>query len=219
MSVKLVSVLFVRSDSVYKTLGVDCWDIERDARKWPGGNPIVAHPPCRAWGQLSHMAKPRPDEKELAIFAINMIRQHGGVLEHPRASKLWPHMNLPKGDQIDEFGGFSICVNQSWWGHLAQKKTMLYICGIKRSEMPAVPIRFDRIDFTVTSSIRKNSGRRLKGRLTTKHNEGTPIEFAKWLIELADKCRTNENIKIKDISEGGRLPGSYGLVRQPNGHN
>lgn len=56
-----VSVLYTRSDSVYKTLGVDCWDMERDARLFPGGNPIVAHPPCRAWGQLSHMAKPRPE--------------------------------------------------------------------------------------------------------------------------------------------------------------
>ena len=33
--------------------GFDCWDIERNALNWPGGNPIVAHPPCRAWGQLS----------------------------------------------------------------------------------------------------------------------------------------------------------------------
>lgn len=42
----MVSVLYVRNDSVYKELDVDCWDIERDARKWPGGNPVVAHPPC-----------------------------------------------------------------------------------------------------------------------------------------------------------------------------
>lgn len=26
-----ISALFVRKDSVYKTLGVDCWDIDRDA--------------------------------------------------------------------------------------------------------------------------------------------------------------------------------------------
>lgn len=185
----MVSVLFARQDSVYKTLGVDVWDIERDARKWPGGNPIVAHPPCRAWGQLSHMAKPRPDEKELAIYAIGQIRKYGGVLEHPRASKLWPTMKLPIGEQVDEYGGFSICVNQSWWGHKAQKKTMLYICGIPRRDLPKIPIRFDRIDFTVTSSIRKSSGRRLKGRLGNKENEATPIEFAKWLIEVASKCK------------------------------
>lgn len=215
----MVSVLFVREDSVYKTLGVDCWDIHRDARTWPGGNPIVAHPPCRAWGQLSHMAKPRPDEKELAIFAIQMIRKYGGVLEHPRASKLWPHLNLPKGDKTDEFGGFTLCVNQSWWGHKAQKKTLLYVCGVGRKDIPPMPIRFDRIDFTVTSSIRKSTGRRLKGRLGTKDNEGTPCEFAKWLVELASKCKQDENIKIKNISEGGRLSGSNGLVRQASGYH
>ncbi len=185
---KPVSVLFVTSDSVYKKLGVDCWDIERDARNWPGGNPIVAHPPCRAWGQLSHMAKPRPDEKHLAIFSINQIRQWGGVLEHPRASKLWPTMKLPKPGEVDSFGGFTLCVNQSWWGHRAEKKTLLYICGFDKSNLPNIPIRFDRIDYTVTSSIRKSSGRRAKGRLCSKENMSTPIEFAEWLIEVANRC-------------------------------
>jgi hypothetical protein len=104
----MVSVLFVQEDSIYKSLGVDCWDINRDARLWPGGNSIVCHPPCRSWGQLSHMAKPRPDEKQLAIWSIQQIRKWGGVLEHPRASKLWPEMNLPRPGYYDEFGGFSI---------------------------------------------------------------------------------------------------------------
>lgn len=32
-----VAALFVRQDSIYKTMtGVDCWDIDRDARMWPG---------------------------------------------------------------------------------------------------------------------------------------------------------------------------------------
>lgn len=43
---RTVATLFVRSDSIYKSLpGVDAWDISRDARKWPGGCPVVAHPP------------------------------------------------------------------------------------------------------------------------------------------------------------------------------
>jgi hypothetical protein len=190
-----VSVLFARQDSIYKILNVDVWDIERDARLWPGGNSVVCHPPCRAWGQLSHMAKPRPDEKQLAIFSIEMIRKWGGILEHPRASKLWPHLNLPMPGQIDEHGGFSLCVNQNWWGHKAQKKTMLYICGINRMDVPIMPIRFDRIDFTVTSSIRKSSGHRLKGRLGKKDNEGTPIEFAKWLISVAKLTKKPISLK------------------------
>lgn len=43
---RTVAALFVRADSIYKTMpDVDAWDIERDARRWPGGCPVVAHPP------------------------------------------------------------------------------------------------------------------------------------------------------------------------------
>lgn len=86
-----VAVLFARTDSVYKTLpDCDVWDIERDARNWLGGASVVAHPPCRGWGRLSHMAKPREDEKQLAFLAVHAVRAYGGVLEHPAHSKLWP---------------------------------------------------------------------------------------------------------------------------------
>lgn len=153
----MISVLFCRKDSIYKELVDDCWDIERDARLWPGGNPLIAHPPCRAWGQLAHFANPRLDEKELAVFSILKIREHGGVLEHPRASKLWAHMKLPLPGTIDEYGGFSLCVNQSWWGHKAEKNTMLYICGISINKLPEIPLNFDSIQYVV--SLPKKSKR------------------------------------------------------------
>ena len=181
----LVSALFVRSDSIYKNLGVDCWDIERNALNWPGGNPIIAHPPCRSWGQLSHFAKPLPGEKELAFFAIENIRKYGGVLEHPRASRLWPDY-LPVPGLIDEYGGYSISVDQFWWGHKAKKSTLLYVVGCPISKLPVMPIRFDAIEYVVSRSA--NSKRGLKKEISKKEREATPIDFAKWLIDLAKRC-------------------------------
>lgn len=86
-----ISALFVRKDSVYKTLEIDCWDIERDAMNWPGGNPIVAHPPCRAWGKFSWSANPRPGEKELAIKAIEWVREWGGYWNTRRQADYGQH--------------------------------------------------------------------------------------------------------------------------------
>jgi hypothetical protein len=186
----MISVLFARRDSVYKTLDVDVWDADRDARLWPGGNPCVAHPPCRAWGMLSHFAKPRIDEKELAITAIGFVRAQGGVLEHPNKSKLWKHLNLPTGMNRDEWGGYTLSVNQSWWGHKAEKKTWLYIVGCKSTDLPPITMSFDAITHKIgfAKSWKGKSRYGIK-EVSKKEREATPIDFAKWLIEVAKKCK------------------------------
>ena len=57
----MIAILFARDDSRYKQLdGYDVYDIHRDARNYCKSYPVIAHPPCRAWGMLSHMANPRP---------------------------------------------------------------------------------------------------------------------------------------------------------------
>ena len=173
-----VAVLFARSDSFYKTMpGCDVWDIERDARKWQGGAPVVAHPPCRAWGRYAHKAKPREGEKQLAIEAVRFVRENGGVLEHPATSRLWPHLRLPApGAPPDEFGGWSLLVFQSWFGHRAPKETILYIVGCAPEDLPPMPaqlnLEFGRIEF-----------------MCTRERESTPAPFAEWLCELARRCR------------------------------
>ena len=74
-----VAVLFARRDSVYKSLaGCDVWDIDRDAMTWTGGAPVVAHPPCRAWGRLRTFAKPREFARSTGPFAIDQVRAWGG---------------------------------------------------------------------------------------------------------------------------------------------
>lgn len=188
---KTVSVLFARKDSIYKTLpDLDVWDAERDALKWPGGTPVIAHPPCRAWGGLRHMAKPLDGEKELAIWSIKQIRKFGGVLEHPKRSQLWPELNLPLGTKSDRWGGFSLLVNQLQWGHRAEKATLLYVCGCNRKDLPPIPLTLEYAQYTVSTSGRRADGKRKAGREISKsEHEATPIAFAKWLVELARKCK------------------------------
>jgi hypothetical protein len=187
---KTVAILFDRSDSIYKTLeGVDVWDIERDARNFAGGMPIVAHQPCRAWGQLAHMAKPRHDEKDLARFAVRVIRECGGVLEHPAKSKLWPDQALPEPGRRDKWGGFTIVVPQFWWGHLADKATRLYICGCGPGDLPPVPMVLGEAPRTMDSTRKELVAAGLqKPELLKKDREKTPPAFAEWLVELARRC-------------------------------
>jgi hypothetical protein len=184
----MISVLFARADSNYKTIpDVDVWDAERDALTWPGGTPVVAHPPCRAWGRLRHFAKPRPDEKALAYFAIEAVRKFGGVLEHPASSTLWPDAGLPAPGKRDQFGGWTLGVNQHWWGHRAEKKTLLYICGVEPRDIPPLPLRLDDPTHIVGSSRRKSAIR--LPEVSKAEREHTPPDFAVWLVELARRCR------------------------------
>ena len=80
---KEVSALFVVKNSVYKKMGLNCYDIERNALTFDNRGPIIAHPPCRSWGQLSHLCNYDKKEHQLTLWAIRKVRSCGGVLEHP----------------------------------------------------------------------------------------------------------------------------------------
>jgi hypothetical protein len=187
----MIAALFVRADSHYKGMpGVDAWDMDRDARRYDGELPVVAHPPCRAWGRLRQFAKPRPDEKALAIFAVEKVRQLGGVLEHPEHSTLWKEAGLPlPGKGVDQFGGWTLPIDQFWFGHLARKRTWLYIVGTAPAELPPIPMRFGHPTHVVRyhdNARRKELGLKILGKADREH---TPTEFASWLVELAKRCR------------------------------
>ena len=196
-----VAVLFARKDSHYKALqGVDVWDIERDARNWPGGRAVVAHPPCRSWGRLRHMATAvKPGEKELALFAVRQVRAFGGVLEHPAGSTLWAEAGLPRPGPHDEFGGWTLPILQSWWGHKADKATWLYIVGCAPADIPTMPFRLGRATHVISTSGRRIDGRRLsKGdhgwrpEVSKAEREHTPPQLAAWLVDLAARCRMRQ---------------------------
>jgi hypothetical protein len=187
----LISVLFVRLDSIYKRLGVDAWDMHRDARNWDGNCPVIAHPPCRGWGKLRHFAKPATDEKELALFAVDKIRIHGGILEHPQGSLLFKDL-LPLPGKTDSWGGYTVEIDQFDFGHKAQKRTWLYIVGLPIDQFPFIPERKEMPMYVVASSGRKTGKRAYKKRLSIAEREETPEQFAKFLIDLAYKILANK---------------------------
>jgi len=184
-----ISILFARTDSVYKKIpGCDVWDIERDARHWPGGNQIVAHPPCRAWGRLCHFAKPRPDEKDLARFAVRMVREFGGVLEHPAGSTLWDDQGLVKPGLVDEYGGWTLDAPQRWWGHKAEKKSWFYIVGCSRKRLPIIPFTLSYPTHVIQTRKRKNH----LPHVSKSDRERTPPMLAEWLVSVARSCSKSE---------------------------
>lgn len=184
-----VAVLFARRDSIYKTLpGCDVWDEDRDARIWPGGAPVVAHPPCRLWGGLSHLSTADKREKWCGIMAVSAVRIWGGCLEHPQRSKLWKTASLPAPDEgRDEFGGFTVAFPQMWFGHPAEKWTWIYVCGIAPAQVPEIPFRLGEATHKVT-----NGGEHPRAgepgyrpEVTRYWRDATPWALANWLVTIA----------------------------------
>lgn len=186
---RTVAALFCRADSVYKQMeGVEVYDVERDARTYDGPWPVVAHPPCRAWGNFAMFAKPRPDERNLARLAVALVREFGGVLEHPFGSRLWQAQGLPDGTRRDAWGGWTLVIDQHWWGHRAQKRTKLYIVGVEPGGIPSLPLKLGRPEFVVGDVGRASTGDD-RPEITKAEREHTPPQLAQWLVDLARTTR------------------------------
>lgn len=198
----MISVLFARRDSIYKRIdGCDVWDADRDALKWPGGNRVVAHPPCRGWGRLRHFAKPRPGEKECGVWAVEQVRKWGGVLEHPSYSSLWKACGMPRPGSFDDFGGWTLPVLQWWWGHKAAKATWLYFVGVRRSDLPEIPFRIGQAEYVVARSRYAP----LCPELSKADRERTPKRFGEWLVSAVIGIEIPVRVASMDLSSGGSL--------------
>ena len=193
-----VAALFARADSIYKTLpDVEVYDMERDARTYDGPWPVVAHPPCRSWGAFAMFAKPRADERNLARLAVALVREFGGVLEHPERSTLWPAQGLPAVGQRDQWGGWTLVIDQHWWGHRAQKRTRLYIVGCEPSAIPDMPMKLGRAEYVVGDVGRASRGDD-RPEISKAEREHTPPNWPRGLSIWQAAARVSRTRRLHD---------------------
>lgn len=141
----MIAALFVQPRGCYVGLeGVDPWDEARDARRYAGPWPVVAHPPCERYGAMAlggprrdgGRAKERGDDGGCFASAIASVRRWGGVLEHPAGSAAWRAFEIaapPRSGGWVAAGdglGWTCCVEQGHYGHRARKATWLYAAGV-----------------------------------------------------------------------------------------
>ncbi len=177
---------------------VEVWALPgRDATTYAGPWPVVAHPPCGHWGRYSHKAH---DDGHTGPIAVAQVRRWGGVLEHPRDSKLWRECGLPRpGELPDAHGGYSIEVAQRDWGHRADKVTWLYVVGCPMAALPTMPEPMPPreawtpsrrvLDPSRLDSDRPRGTRGVLECLSKTQRHLTPPAFASWLVEVARRCR------------------------------
>lgn len=141
----MIAALFADPRGCYAGLpGVDLWDEKRDARRYAGPWPVVAHPPCSRWCRLagfveSRWGHKRGEDEGCFESALASVRRFGGVLEHPAYSDAFHHFGLPapgpRGWQRTLCGGWTAYVEQFRYGHPAKKATWLYAVCDEPPEM------------------------------------------------------------------------------------
>lgn len=210
----MIAALYVQADGAYAGLpGIDLWPADRDARTYVGPHPVVAHPPCQAWGRFAKLAL--TDEGGCFAAALAAVRAWGGVLEHPAYSLAWQAHKLPypplTGWQQDIHGGWCCYVEQGHYGHPARKPTWLYAHGV---EPP--PLRWGKAPQRFPAGILERYGyvqaRRwgviqvMGGKYKAEIRSATPPAFRDLLLRIAASaqspqasCLPREKIQEKQI--------------------
>lgn len=199
----MIAALYVQHDGVYAGLdGVEVWDEARDARCYAGPYPVVAHPDCKRWGRFWHGSPSNPHQFDLGddngqfAAALASVRRWGGVLEHPEASKAWAAFGLmapPRSGGwvvADWLGGWTCCVEQGFYGHVARKATWLYAHSVGlpslrwgKGEQRLDPVVLARHGYK--HARRQGMTSRIGGKDKTKIREATPIPFRDLLLSVA----------------------------------
>jgi hypothetical protein len=200
--VSAVAALFVAKGGCYFGLdGVDPWDEERDARKYAGPYPVVAHPPCERWGRYwsggpsAKVRRTKGDDGGCFASALAAVRAYGGVLEHPEASHAFATHGLKAPAwragwlEADDGQGRVACVAQGNYGHRARKLTWLYAVADDLPELDWSIPTAERLDEGFHSKAERDAaradGRPPRKRLSTAENIATPPAFRDLLLSIA----------------------------------
>lgn len=178
---------------------VDLWDYRRNAMLYDRNDPVVSHPPCGPWSKLRHLYLGR--EHACAPIAVDQVRRVGGALEHPAGSLLWREATLAlplPGSPPDSFGGFTVEVDQCAYGHVARKKTWVYMVGVS-FEVAREGLLTGGRPTHWCSGFRTGGNRKYPAHYKRKgcavpegikvcsaqQRRRTPKAFAEWLVSLA----------------------------------
>lgn len=191
-----IAALYVDPKGIYASLpDVDAWDEARDARRYAGPYPVVAHPPCARWSSLVYVNQKHGykvgDDGGCFKAALAAVRTYGGVLEHPAHSLAWSHFGLPKparggwARSMDD-PGWATEISQVVYGHRARKRTWLYYVG---STPPGSLEWGDAEGECIVGDLWHGNGRRLgrgdRPRMYQREALATPPAFRDALLELA----------------------------------
>jgi hypothetical protein len=196
-----VAALYVDEKGCYAGLpDVEVWGVTRDARKYAGPWPVVAHPPCARWCRLAGLVEKRWGHKRgeddgCFAAALAAVRQYGGVLEHPAYSDAWPTFMLPEPPNSGGWvrgicGGWSCHVEQNSYGHVAKKATWLYAFGIE-----ALPsLRWGHVADQEVKALVSWCGNRVRSgearpRVGKAAAAATPVLFRDELLGIARSVR------------------------------
>ena len=199
----MIAALYVQTVGVYYGLpDVDPWDEARDARKYAGPWPVVAHPPCARWGRYwfggpsVKVRRKRGDDGGCFEAAVRSVQEFGGILEHPEASSAWGAFQIarpPRSGGWVSAGlyapGWTCCVEQGHYGHRARKATWLYTVGPKPGALLWGPSSASvRLDDGFHSTAERRRARRNEGpkeRLSAVERLSTPTPFRDLLLNIA----------------------------------
>lgn len=209
-----IAALYVESEGAYFGVpGVEPWDEARDARKYAGPWPVVAHPPCQRWGRFWHGSTRKPHQFKLGddggcfSAAFGALLAFGGVLEHPADSHAWAAHGVTAPPRAGGWVGaglpgvWTCCVYQGHYGHFSGKPTWLIAAGMSREALPELrwgkteqrihPLMLERHGYAKARRVGMMA--MIGGKDKTRIRNATPPEFRDVLLAIASSIDSTVN--------------------------